>query len=297
MMKKNELTALISLLDDPDEDIYSHIRDRLLSIGFPVIPALEGAWEQSFDTLIQKRIEDIIQKIQFNNLAIEVEKWMTSEQDLLKGALLIARYQYPDLNEDTINKQISQMRQDVWLELNDNLTALEKVKVINHIIFDVHNFSGNTANFHAPQNSYINIVMESKKGNPLSLSILYTIIAQSLGIPIYGINLPERFIVAYKDEYPFSPVFKGGFGANVLFYINPFNKGSVFSKKEVAAFLKQLNLEPRALYYEPCSNAEIIKRLVRNLISSYEKLAYPDKVKELNLLMEVLDGKHFKPKS
>ncbi|HVA99279.1 MAG TPA: transglutaminase-like domain-containing protein [Bacteroidia bacterium] len=295
MMKKNELSALISLLDDPDNEIYSHIRDKLLAIGFPVIPALEGAWEQSFDTLIQKRIEDIIQKIQFNNLAVELEKWINAEQDLLKGALLIARYQYPDLNEEPINKLISQMRQDVWLELNDNLTALEKVKVLNHIIFEVHNFSGNTANFHAPQNSYINIVMETKKGNPLSLSIVYTIIAQSLGIPIYGVNLPERFIVAYKDEHPFSPALNTNFTENILFYINPFSKGSVFSKKEVDAFLKQLKLEPKAIYYEPCSNADIIKRLVRNLISSYEKLGHLDKIKELKIFMEILDGKHFKP--
>jgi hypothetical protein len=74
-----------------------------------------------------------------------------------------------------------------------------------------------------------------------------------------------------------------------LFYVNPFSKGSIFGKAEVDAFLKQLKLEPRALFYEPCSNKEIIKRLLRNLIASYEKLGYPDKSKELKLLLDILE--------
>jgi regulator of sirC expression with transglutaminase-like and TPR domain len=100
-----------------------------------------------------------------------------------------------------LRKQVQQIKHDVWLEINDELTAMEKVKIINHILFDVHQFSGNIANYHAPQNSFINSVLETKKGNPVSLGILYMIIAQELQIPIYGVNLPEHFIVAYVDEY------------------------------------------------------------------------------------------------
>ena len=83
---------------------------------------------------------------------------------------------------------------------------MEKVRVLNHIIFDVHGFSGNTANFHAPQNSYINNVLESKKGNPLSLSVLYAVIAQRLDVNIYGVNLPEHFILAYVEDSHYLPV-------------------------------------------------------------------------------------------
>lgn len=289
-MNPKELQALISLLDDPDENIYNHIREKILSLGQEVIPSLENAWEHSFDPLIQSRIEDIIHKIQFEKISTELREWAKSEeQDLLKGTLLIARYQYPDLDEEKIYKQIEQIKQDVWLELNDNLTALEKTRVINHIIFDVHGFSGNTANFHTPQNSYFNNVLESKKGNPLSLSILYIVIGQQLNIPIYGVNLPEHFILAYKNENSaFSPFTTDN--GKVFFYINPFSKGTVFSKKEIEAFLKQLKIEPDKSFFEPCSNVEIIKRLIRNLIASYEKLGYPHKSKELKHLLESLDS-------
>lgn len=290
-MNKKELIALISLLDDPDEDVFDNIRNKLLSLGQEVIPDLEDAWEHSFDTVIQNRIENIIHKIQFEKIAEKLREWAKPEnQNLLEGALLVARYQYPDLNEEKIKKHLEQIKQDVWLELNDNLTALEKVKVINHIFFDVHGFSGNTTNYHAPQNSYINNVLESKKGNPLSLSLLYAIVSQSLGLPVYGVNLPEHFVLAYKDIYGNVnlPTVLHPYESNVLFYINPFSKGSVFGKKEVDAFLKQLKLEPDRSYFEPCSNLDIIKRLIRNLINSYEKLGYPSKKEELKLLLYML---------
>lgn len=285
-MTKNELSALISLLDDPDEKIFQEIREKIRSIGSEVIPLLENAWETSFDSLLQNRVENLIHTIQFESINQDLSIWaQAGGHDLLSGVLLIARYQYPDLNEKKVRAHIDQMRNDVWLELNANLTALEKVRVINHIVFDVHGFSGNTQNFHAPQNSYINNVLESKKGNPLSLSILYTIIAQGLNIPIFGVNLPEHFILAYVEESTHLPILAGNPSPKVIFYINPFSKGSAFSYKEIDSFLKQLKLEPDKMYYEPCSNIDMISRLIRNLIFSFEKLGYPDKSKEMQLLL------------
>jgi regulator of sirC expression with transglutaminase-like and TPR domain len=287
-MNSAEVSALISLLDDPDEEIYTHIKDKLLSMGIQVIPVLEDAWEHSFDTLIQSRIESIIHKIQFEKTLRDLTEWLKpGNQKLLEGALLIAKYQYPDIDEVKVRKHIDQIRQDIWLEINANLTALEKVKVLNHIIFEVHGFSGNTTNYHAPQNSYLNNVLETKKGNPLSLSILYSIIAEDVGIPIFGVNLPEHFILAYIDETTLTE--EGGLDdAKVLFYINPFSKGSVFNKREIDSFLKQLKLDPQASFYEPCSNADILRRLLRNLIISYEKLGYPNKIEELKQLLMAL---------
>ncbi|MFI5151626.1 MAG: transglutaminase-like domain-containing protein [Bacteroidia bacterium] len=290
MLKEQELNALISLLDDPDESVYYEIQAKLLSLGHPVIPLLEHAWENSFDPVLQQRIEGIIHKIQFDNIEGQIQNWVRHDQDnLLKGILLVARYQYPDLDEKKVLRQIEQIKQDVWLELNNNLTALEKVRVLNHILFEVHGFSGNTSNYHAPQNSYLNNVLESKKGNPISLSILYLIIAQDLNIPIYGVNLPEHFVLAYVDEENFFQTYGEEGKGKVLFYINPFSKGAVFSSKEIDAFLKQLKLPLEENYYEPCENSEIIRRVFRNLILAYEKLGYPSKVKELENLLKVLN--------
>ena len=282
-MSLKEVIALITLLDDPDEVIYSQVKDRFVILGPPAIPHLETAWENSFDAIMQKRIEIIIHTIQFEILQKSLKKWALEEQeDLLKGILILSRYQYPDLDETKIRKDLDQIKQDVWLELNDDLTAIEKVKVLNHILFEVHQFSGNITNYHAPQNSFINNVLESKKGNPLMLSVLYMLICKELNIPIYGINLPQHFVLAYLNDYAnLIDVNNKTLSNNILFYINPFSKGLIFNQKDIDQFLKQLNLEPEAKYYIPCSNIEIVKRSLNNLIFSYEKLGYLEKVDEL----------------
>lgn len=282
-MSLKEVIALITLLDDPDEVIYSQVKERFVILGPPAIPHLETAWENSFDAIMQKRIEIIIHTIQFEILQKALKKWAVEEQeDLLKGILILSRYQYPDLNETKIRKDLDQIKQDVWLELNDDLTAIEKVKVLNHILFEVHQFSGNITNYHAPQNSFINNVLESKKGNPLMLSVLYMLICKELNIPIYGINLPQHFVLAYlNDNANLIDVNNKTLSNNILFYINPFSKGLIFNQKDIDQFLKQLNLEAEAKYYIPCSNIEIVKRSLNNLIFSYEKLGYLEKVDEL----------------
>jgi hypothetical protein len=167
-LNKNEVSALINLLDDPDEKIFSTIKGRILDLGEKAIPVLEDAWESSVNILLQTRIENIIHRIQFSKALDSITEWKNKKTpDLLEGALLVARYQYPELDESKVNEAIRQLHQDVWLEMNDQLTALEKVRVVNHIFFDVHRFVGNTENYTAPENSYLNKVLESKKGNPL----------------------------------------------------------------------------------------------------------------------------------
>ncbi|MGP8217110.1 MAG: transglutaminase-like domain-containing protein [Bacteroidia bacterium] len=286
-LNKKEVSALISLLDDPDEKIFVSIKDKLLHIGEKVIPVLEDAWESSFNPLLQTRIENIIHRIQFEKILDSLAAWKMNDSDnLWEGAMIIARYQYPDLKEDKLEKQVQLIKQDVWLELNENLTALEKVRVINHILFEVHRFSGNTENYNAPENSFLNKVIENKKGNPLTLAIIYLIIAKQLQMPIFGVNLPQHFIMAYVDENDLS---EKDWEDKILFYINPFSKGAVFSRREIDMFLKQLNISPEKMYYTPCSNISIIERLVRNLISAYNKLGHPDKVAELEDMLKILE--------
>lgn len=285
-MNLKEVIALITLLDDPDDGIYSEVKNRFIILGPPAIPHLETAWENSFDALMQKRIEGIIHTIQFKALQNALKHWSENEQDdLFKGCAIIARYQYPDLDENKLKKQLHQIKQDVWLELHDDLTAIEKVKIINHIMFEVHQFGGNITNYHAPQNSFINVVLETKKGNPVMLSVVYALVCKELGIPIYGVNLPQHFVLAYVNDFTnlFDPSHKT-LSDNILFYVNPFSKGLIFNQGDVDAFIKQLNVEPDIKYYLPCSNLDIIKRILNNLIYSFDKMGYAEKVQELKQL-------------
>lgn len=284
MINQKEIASLIKLLDDPDPEIYLQIEDRLLSYGNDVINYLESAWEKSFDAILQERIENLVHKIQYQNVKEDLALWHFSGGfDLLRGMLIINRYQFPDLNEEKIINQIEAIKREIWLQMMYEASAVEKVKMINHIFYNVYGFSGNTTHHQDPQNSYLNQVLDSKKGNQITLAAIYSIIAQKLDIPIYGVNLPQHFILAYIDDQEKSE----GDNNNVLFYINAFNKGYIFGKRDIDQFLRQLKIEPNNVFYEPCSNTEIIKRVLRNLISAYEKAGSTEKVKELVKLLEI----------
>ena len=286
-METRELQALISLLDDPEEAIFQQVYETILLEGTSVVEELESAWENSQSTLQQERIENIIQKIQFSATELGLKNWISEGgKDLLEGALIIAQYQFPDLNHSKINGFIEQLKQDIWLELNPNLTALEQVKVINHILFDVHSFTGNTTEFHHPYNSYINMVLETKRGNPLSLSILYAVLAQRLALPIYGVNLPQHFVLAYMGGDATFGIYDLDKNKEVLFYINPFSKGIVFNRNEVEVYLQQLQLAPSDNYFFPCSNVEMIKRMVNNLIFAFDKANNEKKMRDMKKLMK-----------
>ena len=284
-LKEKELKALLLLLEDPDNEVFKHVSESLLEKGENVIPELEKAWEKSLNEVLQERIEGLIQEIQFTSIQKQLKQWKEKGAvDVLKGAFLIAKYQYPDLKYDKILSLFNKIKQDAWLEINSNLTALEKVRVINHILYQIYEFSGNSSNFFAPQNSYINHVLESHKGNPIALGIIYIALAQELDIPIYGVSMPRNFILAYVDENNIHDPFED----DILFYINPFNKGTVLGKREIDYFLKQQKLEAKDSYYTPCSNIEIIRKLILNLIYSYEKLGYPEKVDNLKDLYTII---------
>ncbi|MGZ3755724.1 MAG: transglutaminase-like domain-containing protein [Mucilaginibacter sp.] len=285
MINLIEVKSLIRLLDDPDQEIYAHVHDKLLSYGPEAIEYLESAFGEAFDPVQQERIADLVHEIQLGVIKNDLKLWHHGGAfDLLQGILIINRYQYPDLDEQKVINQIETIKRDIWIQMMNEASPAEQVKLINHVFYHIHGLGGNTTNHLDPQNSYISQVLETKKGSQTSLAIIYSIIAQKLDIPVYGVNLPQHFILAYVDETRQSE-----FESGILFYINAFNKGFIFGRRDVDMFLKNLNLSPNKQFYEPCSNTDIIIRVLRNLISAYEHLGSTDKVVELNDLLKILE--------
>jgi regulator of sirC expression with transglutaminase-like and TPR domain len=281
-LDKKEFKALVSLLEDDDEEVNRHVEGKIMSLGSDIIPYLEEQWENSFDPNIQSKIEDMIHTLQFSRLKERIHEWKEKGgESLLEGMWLVSLYQYPDSELNDLNKEIEQIYYDIWVELKEDLHPYDQIKIINGALFNKLKFRANTKNFHSPNNSFLKSVLESKKGNPISLSVVYMLVAEKLGLPIYGVNLPNLFIITYKSE-------------EVQFYVNAFNRGLIFSNKDIDNYLANLNLTPKPAYYQPCSNEDIIKRVLRNLIMAYEKLGEHHKSEEVKeLLIEVSGGIDF----
>lgn len=278
--ERRELEALISLLDDPDKQIFNTVSDRLIELGTEVVSPLEKRWELTLRPDLQVKIENVIKKIHFNKLAHDLHGWRSSGgENLLQGAFLTARIQYPELEFEALEAFIEKIKKDIWLELNNQLTALEKIRVINYFFYEIHKFEKSLKKAHTPQLYMVNHVLDTRKGSPVLLGLIYTELARRLNLPVYGVNLPRNFVLCYYDaDFHDDP-------NGIMFYINPSDKGAVLGLKELKSFLKQLNIEESEFYYTPCSNIDIIERLLINLRYAYERSGQKDKSLQIKELM------------
>lgn len=264
------------MLDDSDEDVALHIERRIVSLGEGIIPFLEEEWEETLNPDLQKKIEDLIHNLQFDGLMHRLREWkQESDQDLLKGLWLVNSYLYPDVEYSTITRAMDQLYFDAWTHMKSEMHPYDQVKSLNNVLFREKKFSANTKNFHSPANSMLHLVLETKRGNPLTLCVIYMIIAKRLEMPVHGVNLPNLFILTYKMD-------------GIQFYINVYNKGLILSKADIDNYILQLNLNPVDIFYEPCTNLDIIKRALRNLAFSFEKMDDLDKAAEVTKLLAAI---------
>ena len=276
-MNNKELKSLVRLLEDEDSEILAHVEQKLKVLGTGVIPFLEEAWEQSFDPNVQHRIEELVHFLQFELVQERLIYWFSHEQeDLLKGLWILATYQYPDLEYEQLAAKIDDLYRNIWTELRDDLLPFDQIRVINNMLFDKYKFRANTKNFHSTGNSMINLVLETLKGNPISLAAVYLLITQKLGLPVYGVNLPNSFVLTYKTE-------------KIQFYINVFNRGLIFSREDVDNYIQKLHLPPKKEYYDPCDHGNIIIRNLRNLLICFEKVGNHAKSNEMKILLKKIN--------
>ncbi len=272
-MDDKEKIALISLLDDSDVEVVQHVREKIVSLGEDIIPLLEREWESSLNPVLQERIEDVVHYLQFTIFKKKLLSWKSSEeQNLLEGMWIIATYQYPDLDFVKLKQEVEQLYYEVWLEVKDDQDPYDQVRTINNVFFNKLKFGPNTKNFHSPSNSMINVVLENRKGNPITLGVLYLMVAQKLKLPIFGVNLPNLFVLTYKVD-------------GLQFYINAFNRGLIFTRDDVNNYIDQLKLEMIPTFHAPCSHLEIITRMLRNLVVSFEKIGEHEQVDELKSVL------------
>ena len=288
LTEQREIHALISLIEDPDVQIHNHIKEKIMAYGTNAVYHLEKAWmNPSTDKATQKKIEEIVHEIQYNQLTVGLKNWvLEGANNLLEGLVLISQYSYPDISLDFIKKYLDKIKQDIWLELSPNLTAFEKIEVFNKVFFDIYGFKGNRKNYHSPRNSFINTVLESKKGNPLSLSMIYMIVARELDLPLFGINLPNHFVLGYVDEELSRAA--GIESTDLVFYVNPYNRGALLMNDDVEKFLSELDLPLKDEFMLPCSNKEMVLRNLNNLIYAFRLMKEQKKVEELKELRRIL---------
>jgi regulator of sirC expression with transglutaminase-like and TPR domain len=288
MNSPGEINGLLGLIDDPDEEIFAAVSERLIGLGKEIIPRLENIWEHTDDKETQQRIEDMIHRVYFRDLEQDFEQWSNEEQpDLLRGAMLVARYQYPGLNETEVEKRYDQCRKSVWLELNNLMSPLEQINVLNSVLYKHFQFVGHNLNERNPGNFFINNLLESKQGNAYSIGILYLYLCETLDIPVFVVDVARQFVFAYIDTYH-NYIFPDREGIpQIHFYIDPMN-GNLYNHSDVMAYLEKINVDDRKGCVTPLSNRQVIRKMLEELALCYRHKKEHQKAKDIQSLIELI---------
>jgi hypothetical protein len=286
MKETKEIAALLQLIDDPDEEVYHSVRKKLISFGKEVIPNLENVWETTEDPVIQERVELLIHGVQYEDIKQKFEQWTKLDNpDLLSGACIVNNYHFPELSVNNIAQQIEKLRRNIWLELNPYLTPLEQTNVLTGIIYQYCHFKQEPVDYNRPADFLIAPLLESKKGNSLSLTLLQLILAYLSEIPLKLLQIPGQLILGYfKQEEKFNERKEP---EHIPFFVDG-GSGQIFTYKEVLQYLKANDIPWETSYFQPLSNKEIIAILVEQYASCFESNDSIYKYKELRKLAQMI---------
>jgi regulator of sirC expression with transglutaminase-like and TPR domain len=288
MQESKEIKALLHLIDDPDEEVFTTVSNRIISYGRGIIPNLEYLWENTLQDTIQERIEMLIHRLHYRDLTEDFQRWKTSSyHDLLTASLLVSKFQYPDLATSPVLEEIEKLRRNIWLELNSYLTPLEQVNVLTSIIYGYYNLKGTEVGYQHPDEFLIHKVIETKRGNTIINGIVYLLLSELLDIPVKAINIPRQFVLAYiKPELADEDNNKAAID-RIEFFIDPMS-GQVFTQKDVMNYFNRIAITPSDIHFKPSNHIRIMQSLLEEFSKCFDNESNLYKKTELLMLSLML---------
>lgn len=119
---------------------------------------------------------------------------------LLRGALLIAKLDNPDIDVDAYQRRVDEMADEIRAGLSEHADPLARRQALHQHLFEENGFHGGRAEYYHPANSHLNRVIDDREGLPITLSILYMELGRRLDLQIEGVGLPGHFVVKHLTE-------------------------------------------------------------------------------------------------
>jgi regulator of sirC expression with transglutaminase-like and TPR domain len=285
MMANSEISALLNLIEDPDQDVFISITERFIGLGQEIIPVLEDHQHATHDESQIKKISFIIDKITLSILSDEILEWKnTEDQSTIEASLILSKFLNRDFNQENTFFEIEKIRRSIWLELNDYLTPLEEVNIINKIVFGYYKFKGIETNYKNGKDFDLQALINTKQSNTFPLAALYLLIAEMLGLSIKPVDVPRQNLLCYYEE---EPLFDEK-GSSILFFIDPLN-GQIYTHKDIENYLNKINYVPHPLQIPVVSNLRFIQKWLNELAKVEKENEQEHKRIEIQNLIEKLD--------
>lgn len=270
---------ILKLLDDESPQIQKIVRTILLDNSADII--LDSKIHKyNLSEESQHHLSSTLEEIHFDMVTramTQLCKAQLEDIDLEKAVLLLAYWNNPEINIQEIVTNLDEMAADIRKQLPLSGHPLSFIDIMNEILFTDWGFKGNSEDYYNPENSFIDRVLDTRKGIPISLSVLCILLAQRIGLPMVGIPMPAHFILKYDN------------GEDEIFF-DPFYEGKLYSREECLNYLEQAKIKNKDEILSGCANYEIVARMMRNIQLVYSSyMEKPEKSNQAEELLKLLD--------
>lgn len=278
-IEKQEVRALIRLLDDPDPFIKKTVTARLSVLKECHVPILDEIRVEIRDESHRAYVTELIHDLTIDTLEQSfldyLDLGLSGIEQLEKGQLLLCLIDNPTLRMDLYRRQLDKMASRLEKRIHPDDTDLEKISVLASFFFREELFKGADDDYMNPDNFFIHKVLQRRKGIPITLSMIMLFVANRLDLPLYGVNMPMHFLIKWEAD-------------GNTHYMDPFNQGRIVSLDQCSFFLRSHGVEPLPRFFKKATAADMMGRSLRNLIYSFDQAGRAKRVAELKRFL-----KHF----
>lgn len=271
------LRSLLVLMKDKDPSVWKAVSRELLALGEAARDSLRRLADEDEDPLFRLRARSLLVRFSEEALDQELIGWAAEAvPDLEAGCFLLARWAYPDLDPGHYRRLLDGMAEDLRPILG-SAKGGKALRLLDRYLFEEKGFHGDRQTYYNPENSYLNRVLDRRRGIPISLSALYLLIGEKrLGLPLRGVQSPGHFLLRHQE------------GVEEPIFIDAFNGGRLLSAVDCEAFFSSLGFPFQEQFLSPVGQREILARMCRNLIAIYRDQGEEEKARRLSDWVEAL---------
>ncbi len=276
-LNESQRKALISLLADEDSAVFQEVREKLLGFG-PLVVEWLKPYTLNSDPVLRRRTVEIIRHFtrhEADNAFLLFCLHQGEDCDLEEGIWLLARTQYPEINQQAYRALLDSHVADLLQKIDLTSPPREFLSGINDFFFNHLGYSGNENNYYDPDNSFLNRVMDRRTGNPVTLCALYLLLTRRLRLPMTGIGLPGHFICRYQSSLE-------------EVYVDVFNRGRLLSKSDCIRYLQHTHHGLQEGFLSPLSSRRILFRICSNLRQIFQQTEALDELARMQRYLAAL---------
>ncbi|UPT74706.1 MAG: transglutaminase-like domain-containing protein [Elusimicrobiota bacterium] len=274
-LDEKALRSLVTLLEEEDPASLALVRSKILGVGAAIIPYLDELRPAATPEMAV-RLESVAGELRFQDLRRDfVRLSLAKAPDLEEGSLLISRFGFADVDSKVYAAWLDKVAAKIAADMPPDAGIGESVRRLTNHVFQSLGFAGNESRYYDPDNSYLSRVIDTRRGIPVTLTVLVLLLARRLRLPLYGVGTPGHFLAGFKE------------GGSSLF-VDCFRSGQLMTLPEVKRMLVRNGYDWRPELGKPVGSRDILARMLRNLISIYQKTGASDRAERLSTLVEIV---------